>query len=309
MPDYSHLCGFIPHPELAEQTREELHQAFGAAMALESGAGKEQRLYRFAREVMGKDFQEIQTIGDCVPHSYQRGWITLAGVRIKLKGLQEQIITAPATEAWYGWGRVNIARGAWSNGDGMSGSSAIQAAKQIGIVFRQKYGQYDLTTYSGSLARSWGKQGVPASLTQYASEHELLSYYPATTYELARDLIYNGYPVSVCSNWGFDNAVRDSQGFIKPKGSWSHCMLFTAVNDDPKRPGLLLDNRSWPNNWVAGAAPNDEPPGTGWVDADYCDKMLKGYWPGSGSYADSYAMSDIEGFVSQATDINQVEMF
>jgi hypothetical protein len=305
------LCGHIYHEESSERFNASL-PSFGdvAAVIKDSGVGQTRLLYEAVRQVLGKDFAEIQTIGDCVPHSYQRAWITLACVRIVINGLAEQLANTPdnipATEFWYALSRVEIGRGIFNGGDGASGSMTCEAMLKYGTLFRRPYGSIDLTTYSGSRARQWGdkRYGCPDVLEPLGKDFTVNSTVLTDSYAKARDLIYSGRPVAVSSNYGFVSGRRDPEGFIKPNGSWSHCMLFTAVDDNPHRPGLLCDNRSWPTSLVSGPkGEHDIPDGTWWVDAEYADAMLAGRWGRNRPQPDSYALSDMNGFPAQLLDM------
>ena len=77
---------------------------------------------------------------------------------------------------------------------------------------RGKYGNVDLTKYSGSKARSWGRRGagVPSSLIPIAKQHPILTVSQVKTYEEVRDLIANGYAVTIASNQGFSSKTNFS---------------------------------------------------------------------------------------------------
>lgn len=306
--DYSHLCGHIYDQATQEEVTDVCLQRFGD-LPLESGVGKSRKLYLNPRKVLGEDWTEIQQIGDCTPHAVQRGYLMSFGTKIIVLGTGQTTIPKLATEPLYAYSRVEIMNNLWRGSDGTSTSACIKAAKKYGFLKRQKYPGYDFTRYDPSLARLWGDKGVPDDLDSSAEEDQLLAYYPSFDYGTARDLIYNGYAVMVSSNWGFKNARRDSRGRISPSGTWPHSMVYTAMDDDPSDPCLLLDNRSWPPNWVTGPKRDDEPDGTGWVRADDADKMLRGAWGSSRPMPDSYAISNTKAFPSQGQMLDQIEMF
>jgi hypothetical protein len=67
-------------------------------------------------------------------------------------------------------------------------------------------------------------------------------------------------------------------------------MLFCAVDDEYKRPGLLTVN-SWDKTWVTGPRRHDQPEGSFWTDADDVDIMLR--------EGDSFAISGYLGYPAQ----------
>lgn len=236
-----------------------------------------------------------QTIGDCVSHGYAKGIEVLMAVEILLRKESEKwpgVLTA--TEWIYGTSRVIQGQGRLRNMDGSLGSWAQKAVKDNGTLLRKKYDKYDLTNYSGKVAKAWGFNELPYELEPTADEHPIQTTALVTSYEEARDAIANGYPVVVCSNQGF-TMKRDSEGFARPQGRWAHCMLFSSVDDEYKRPGLLCIN-SWGENWIDGPKRHNQPEGSFWVDADAADRMLK--------QQDSYALSNFKGYPAQEINNN-----
>jgi hypothetical protein len=309
MADFTPLFGHIYDQRVQEELHEDLPRFGDVSGAIkDTGKGQVRLLYQVVRDILGSDFAEIQTIGDCVPHAYQRAWVMAACILAKTLNMTT-IDGVPATEFWYALARVEIGKGIFNSGDGASGSQLCAAMKKYGTLFRKKYGNIDLTTYSGARARQWGdkRNGCPDELETLGKDFTVDSTMPAMNYEQGRDLLYNGSPIPVCSNWGFESGRRDSKGFIKPSGSWSHCMLIVAFDDRPERPGALIDNRSWPTSSVSGPKGEfDIPDGTWWVDAEYVDQMLAGKW-GRQTYPDSYAVSGLN--VTQNNTQLLVDMF
>jgi len=259
-----------------------------------SGAGKQALLYEAVKIVVGNWITNNQTIGDCVSHGAAQAVRTLICVEIANKGDNEKWVADPATEPIYAGSRVEVGGGQLGTGDGSIGAWAAEWIREWGILVRQTYGSYDLTTYSGAKAREWGmpKAGCPDILEPIAREHPVRTTSLVQTYEEARDLLANGYPITVASMVGF-NDTRDSQGFLRASGTWAHQMCFTAVDDDSSRPGLCCQN-SWGENWVTGPTRLGQPPGSFWVDADTVNRML-----GQG---DSWVLSDFEGFPARKLD-------
>ena len=162
-------------------------------------------------------------VHNCVSHGFGLGVDVLRCVQIAIKGAMEKWLGEVATEIIYGGSRVEIGGGQLGNSDGSSGGWAAQWLMKYGVLLRQAYGSYDFTTYSGTVAKKFGRAGVPDELEPRAREFPVRTCSLITTYEEARDAIANGYPVAVCSNVGFQSMRRDKDGFIKPSGSWPHC--------------------------------------------------------------------------------------
>jgi len=161
-----------------------------------------------------------------------------------LLGTAEQWIAECATEPIYAGSRVEIAGGQLGGGDGSNGIWAVQYLQKYGVLLRQKYGNIDLTRYSGERARQWGmpRAGVPDELEPIARLHPVKTFTQVSTWEQCRDAIYNGYPVTVACGRGFGNS-RDREGFITGNASWPHQQHIIAMKDDD-RPGALILN-SW----------------------------------------------------------------
>lgn len=261
--------------------------AASAAPLQGTGAKAVRLLYDEVRRVVGTDIILTQTIGDCVSQGWAQGCDYVACTQITA-GSREKWVATCATEPIYALSRVEIGQGR-IRGDGSVGAWAAKAVTEFGTIRRQKYGTIDLTSYSGDRARLWGSRGCPDELEPVAREHPIKTVSLVTSYEQARDAISNGYPVVVCSQQGF-NDTRDSEGFMRAQGTWGHCMVFTAVDDAHTRPGLLCQN-SWGPAWISGPKRHNQPDGSGWVDAEVADRMLR-------IQPDSYAVSGFRGFPS-----------
>jgi hypothetical protein len=253
------------------------------------------------RQVIGQDIILNQTAGVCV----SKGWSwAVDGVKCVqiAQGRRELFPTQPgggpalcASEVIYAGSRVEIGGGKiW--GDGSVGAWAAQYVSQYGTLIRGVYGQWDLTHEDDRIATSWGRrgQGVPDALEPLVKEHPIKTASLVQSYEEARDAIVNGYPVTVCSTVGF-RMQRDSDGFAAAGPTWPHCMVFVAVDDAFRRPGLLCQN-SWGPNWISGPKRHDQPEGSFWVDAETCNRMLSGRSMGG---ADSFAVSGYVGYPAQ----------
>jgi len=254
----------------------------------DTGKNKRILLYEFIREASdGKYPKRKQTIGDCVAHGAAYAVDAVKSVDIVLKKEFEEWVDETATEDIYGGSRVQIGGGRIS-GDGSIGAWAARYVNEYGALPRGKYGNVDLSTYSGGKAREWGAKGngVPKDLIPIAKKHPIHTVSQVKTYEEVRDLIANGYAVTIASMQGF-SSKRDSEGFAKPQGSWAHQMSILAVDDEYKRPGVLVQN-SW-GRWNSGPKRHNQPDGSFWVDAEEIERRIL-------SKGDSWAFSSYEGF-------------
>lgn len=285
--------GWIPNPPEVERFVATLDRPIFGLSAHElkdSGKGKVSLPFKALTQLLGSFPIHDQKIGDCVSHGYGISIDILKAVEIIVQGEAEEFFAETATEALYGFGRVEgLGRGQLGNEDGSLGAWQADAVKRFGTLARIKYEGADLTKYSGPLAKKWGKSGVPDILEPTAREHPVRTVSMVTTYEEARDAIANGYPVAVCSMQGFTEK-RDAEGFAKASGQWAHCMAFIAADDESKRPGLLCQN-SWGESWITGPKRHDQPEGSFWVDAETCNRMLRD--------RDSFAPSGFEGYPAQ----------
>lgn len=236
-------------------------------------------------------------VHNCVSMGAACGVDVLRCVQHFLLNTSEDWIAECATEPIYAFSRVEIAGGQLGGGDGSNGIWAAKAMKQYGILIRKKYGNIDLSVYSGQRARQWGmpRAGVPDELEPIAKEHIVKNYSQVRTWEEARDALANGYPVTIASNAGF-TSTRDKDGFARPSGSWAHQMCLTAMKDDG-RPGALIQN-SWGPNWIGGPkGEHDIPDGSFWCDAEVLERNIL-------SAGDSWALSNFDGFPPQKLNLN-----
>ena len=290
MADLSYLGGWVKDQKKVEEAMSSLpHPIFRDSWEpiKESGKGKVVLLYDIIKSVAGNFPSRVQTIGDCVSQGAAYAVDSSKCVDIFIKKEQEEWVSETATEDIYAGSRVIIGGGR-VRGDGSYGVWAARYCSEYGALPRGKYGNVDLRTYSGSKARNWGKPsaGVPKTLLNYSRQHPISTVSRVDTYEEARDLIVNGYAITVASNQGFSTR-RDSEGFAKPKGQWAHQMVLLGVDDSHGRPGVLCVN-SW-GNWNAGPKRHDQPNSSFWIDADVLERKML-------SDGDCWAFSGYEGF-------------
>jgi intein/homing endonuclease len=230
-------------------------------------------------------------IHNCVSMGAAYAVDIIKAVDIFLNKEFEEWVAETATEDIYAGSRVQIGKGQIGSDDGSLGAWAAEYVSKFGALARQKYGNIDLSKYDAQRAKSWGMPsvGVPAELIPIAKEHSVLTVSQVKTYNEVRDLIVNGYAVTIASNQGFSNK-RDSEGFAKPEGNWAHQMCIIAVDDEYKRPGVLVQN-SW-GVWNSGPKRHNQPDGSFWVDAQEIEnRILKS--------GDCWAFSGYNGFKPQ----------
>jgi len=294
MSKFDHLCGWVDDPRGVEETMKTMpFPVFGDVWApiKDSGKGKTVLLYEIIRKVTGGHFpNRRQTVGDCVSQGAAYAVDAIKCVDILINKDFERWVAETATEDIYAGSRVQIGGGR-IRGDGSLGSWAAKYVTEFGALARQKYGDFDLTKYSGSKARSWGKggSGVPRKLIPFCKEHPVEIASRVKNYEQVRDLVANGYGVTIASNQGF-SSKRDKDGFARPQGSWAHQMAILGVDDDRQRPGVLVQN-SW-GAWNSGPKRLNQPTGSFWVDADEIERRVL-------SRGDCWAFSGYKGFVPQ----------
>lgn len=290
--------GWVPDPAATR----EFEQQYGSNAYLQSAAphlmwGDDDRsvfLYRAVEKVAPGHFPLNQgQVGSCVSFGTGACVDILLAMQV-VDGKADKFI-ASCEESIYGGARVQAwGRQTAPGGDGASGVGAAKWASKWGIVYRLNYTDLglDLLSYDMSRCRDWGYWGSGGKnhrteLDLIAKEHPVKQVTLVRTAQEAKAALQAGYPINVCSGQGFTN-TRDSQGFLRPSGSWSHSMAIVGyVGGD--RPGFIILN-SWGRKWVngpKGLAP-DMPDGAFIADWDVVDRMLRG--------GDSYAYSDLIGF-------------
>lgn len=298
MTDFSHLMGYHYDPkeiDLAVGRARVPYMGPVAQAICGSGKGKIQLLFKCVRQVVGHDIILEQAIGDCVAFGLGGATNTLKATEIVIGKEAESWGGETSTEDIYGGSRVQIGRGQLGNGDGSIGAWAVEYASKYGTLVRKKYGNIDLSVYSGARARQWGspRAGTPAELLPFAREHTIKTYSVVRTYEEARDALYNGYPITIASNRGFNN-VRDKDGFGTGRANWPHQMYLCGVDDESGRPGVLCMN-SWGASWISGPKRHDQPDGSFWIDAQTLERDIL-------SGGDSWAISGFDGYPPNKID-------
>lgn len=280
------LVGSYCDPDATERLLSSLPMPlFGDTLA-GSGAGKLSLPYKavlhYEQAAGRKPYDEAQTTGDCVSHAV-RGGADVARANDPDLHSTEDWIDRTATEPLYG------ARG--HGGQGASCSRIVEwAHKTGGLMLRKRYEELglDLTQYEANIGIRWGSRGVPESVTSTAKKHQIGTISLVTSWEQARDAIANGYGLVCCSNVGFATMKRDSEGMIRPSGTWNHAMQWHAADDT--RPGAcrFCVQNSWGWNAHTGPKVHDQPEGSFWIDQNTAQRMI--------SQGGTYAVSNVAGF-------------
>ena len=191
-----------------------------------------------------------------------------------------------AEEATYGGSRVEIGGGK-IRGDGSVGAWAAQFVTKYGCVPRKKYPTADLSEYSETLCRNWGRSGVPDEFEVIARQFPVKAFVQVKVWEEAKAAMAQGYFIAVCSNQGFASK-RDANGVAKASGSWAHCMALDGYHTEGTAEYGHIVN-SWGTDWISGPTGWGSPGGDGfWAEASVIDRMLK--------QGDSWAFSGVTGF-------------
>lgn len=277
-----------------------LHQRTSQSFQ-DSGKGRVVLLYKYLEKELGPLVSHNQVLGDCVGQGYGLCIDILAATQIHGTGHAEKFEAKASTEVAYAGSRFEIGHERHRdrdilNGDGSWGVYAAEFVTEFGMLPRGIHKGVDLTEYNPAVARLWGRTGIPDDLEPKIKEHPIRTTALVGSYNEVRDAIANGYPVSFCSDAGFNPHCRkhnpngrDSMGFLNKCGTWYHCMAAIGV-DDTERPGVLIQN-SWGPSWVGGDKRHGQPDGSFWVDAKTIDNMA--------SQGDSYALSSFLGFPAQ----------
>lgn len=283
--------GYQPDPVGAREFAAEVgsFREVGAD-ALRNATGKNVFLYRYAyqmhRKVYGTEWECLDqgAAGTCVSFAFALAAFTANAVDHVEAADKVPATPSVASEPLYGGART------WGVGrashPGMDGATGFGAARWVsgncpgrdgvgGVLFRQVYGDYDLTRYSIPLSREWGRVGVPSELARLAFNTRASAVANVTTWAELVASLERGSCVVLCSNVGYGRRdgqmpIRDPDGFL-PRGTpWGHAMCVWAVRhrnpDGTGREGALVQN-SWSGRWSGGAKwPSDQPDGSFWAE-------------------------------------------
>jgi hypothetical protein len=310
--------GYRPNPAGVKEFLKELDRPLfsdAGKEVIEGAKGKDAYLYRYAdkahRKVYGKPFGPLNQgqIGTCTGFGWSTGSFVGQSVDWFTGGLAEPpLLVSP--EALYAgsrtWGRMPPVL----NGAGYSdGSYGAACARWVagrckdpavgGILYRQKYGDIDLTEYSVSRAKAWGNSGPPRDLAVEANKHTAKAIALCDSWQGLASALESGMPVVVCSNVGFASGNRDADGFCSRASTWNHCMVAISIkyakNNGPgsatpmknPRDGVLLMN-SWGSYLGGGKHPADQPDGSFYITRADAEAII--------AQGDSFVIGSVQGF-------------
>lgn len=313
--------GYVPDPDATRAFLGELeHPLFrdAGAEVIAKAKGRDAYLYRYAdkahRAVYGKPFGPWNqgSIGTCVAF----GWGMGSYIGQSVDWAQGQLPAPPklvATEPIYGGSRTEgrlppVQFAGWS--DGSYGAAAARWVAGLknghgGILYREKYGEVDLSIYSTTLSKQWGAYGVPTALAKEANKHTARAVALVETWDGLTAALESGMCVPICSNVGFANQQRDADGFCRRQSTWNHCMVLCSVkwaknsgkNGEPPmqnpRDGVLCLN-SWGSYLGGGKHPPDQPDGSFWMSRQDAEIIL--------AQRDSFVIGSVTGFTYRDLD-------
>lgn len=256
--------------------------------------GQRRMLWEYTRKVLGQDTPNYaQEIGDCTSFGGKNVMEYLQCVQIAGGAAQKFKPVFPPYI--YGCERVYIGQGQ-IRGDGGMGAWVQDSVKKYGVLFSDTAG---CPQYSGSVASQWGNNGPPQALVTEGSKYLVKTTAQITTAADCANALLNGYPVAVCSDWGF-TMTADSQGFMQPRGTWGHCMTLIGFEDHPTYGLYFIMLNSWGDVFthLTDFTSNQPLPiGILRVHADPINSML--------AEGDSYCYSAFDGFPDQNTTLDK----
>jgi hypothetical protein len=235
----------------------------------------------YLKKVHGDDWYIQQgSCGSCCAFGAALACDVLAAIQIVDHGMEKPVGRVDPMTIYWG-SRVEIGGNSlW--GQGSTGVWCAKYLKNYGILPQAKYTDIDLSKYDASVCcGGHARSGVPDSLETIARQHPVKSYAQVRTFEELARAIESGYPCTIASNQGFTKQ-RDSNGFARPQGSWSHQMCCVGIRHDI--PGALIAN-SWGRYF---SPPCDISDACFWADERTVSRML--------SQGDSWALSDLSGW-------------
>lgn len=248
-----------------------------------SGEGKSAYLWEAAIRVTGAHLPaQQQPRGTCVSRGYSRAVDYVSCVEIALLGEAEEY--KPVSHSFlYGCG------GEIGNDqnfrDGLVGAWVAKAVATMGNCTNEECEDRD-AGYD-DLAVQWKAKGVPKKFKELGKDNLVGAVTLVTTPEQARDMICNGYPLSVCSDQGF-TTTRDAEGRCRPQGTWNHCMMWSGYDDATKR---FCIEQSWGQNNPSGPTVLGQPDNSFWADWSVGARML--------AQQDSFAVAQFAGWASR----------
>lgn len=286
--------GWLDEPEHVDQVVRTFKSPYFSDSAnglMLSTEDKDAFLWKYYEQVHGHPWKahDQNGTGCCVGEGFAAGVEILTAVGIVVDGNSHEYQDISAAAVYALSREVGDFLG---NQDGSTGADAAKALQDLGVVSCKDAGDtngVDGTAKThASLAKQWGRSGLPAALKQIAVKHRVKTVSRVRSAEEVRVALTNGYPVPICSTVGFEPFRRDSDGFCKPGGTWPHCMCIVGYRAD-KRAFLVL--QSWGETMPPGPKTLGQPNCSFWITWDACNRITK--------TGECYAISNFDGYPAQ----------
>lgn len=236
--------------------------------------------------------------GTCVAFGHAGACDILEAIDV-VTGKKRSFQAASPDAIYAGSRNEGLQRISHSYSQGSNGYSAVAWLNKYGGVLHKKNypGFHDLTSYSIPRCRDWGAfgnggkaDGINGPFDKEAAKIPVKGVAKIKTIADLDAALDRACPVTICSNIGFDSP-RDKDGFCRPAGSWSHCMLITGRRNGGRK-GYLIQN-SW-GAYIRGDGPNssnkyqDQPDGSFYAEPGVVARIL--------AQGDSWALSNSADF-------------
>lgn len=296
-PTEEHGFGWLNEPDHVNQVVSTFpHPYFGdiAKKLIQEAPDKDALLYKVFEKAAGHAWvpHDQNGTGCCVGEGNSGAVEMLGAIQQVLDGNGGHKDISAA--AMYGLAR-EVGGMLHQRGDGAVGADAAKALMTMGAISCEEAGDTNGRDGSAkthaSLAKKWGSTGLPAALKGIAKTHIVKTVSQVRTPEEVRTANVNGYPVTICSNVGFEGRggfKRDSNGFCYPGGTWPHCMFIAGYRAD-KRAFLVF--QSWGPDAPPGPKSLDQPDGTFWIEWSACQRIVQS--------GECYALSAFDGYPAQ----------
>lgn len=281
--------GFLKGPDYGRKSKQGLCDV--ADLSSNTGRGQIVLLYKYLEALLGHPVEprDQGKSPTCVAQATAGAVDRLQGIAAVAFGKLLAFQHADANSI-YALARNEVGYGKHGHRPGGNGTYtryAAEAVRDFGCLAMQPYGDYDLSKFDDQLYRKWGRDGLPNILEPTAALALISGSIPVRNYLEVIAALANGMPVIIGSDYGFKGGVRDADGFMRPRGTWSHCMLWDGYDDTFKRPGVHNQN-SWGNDTPEGPKRNDQPDGGFWIAAEVIDDMC--------SDGEAVALAGFNGF-------------
>ena len=308
--------GAIYDPDGAEECEAQEDGVFGDAAhkygIADSGKGKLILSYASCWEVSGRDdwFHGYisQPTGDCVSRSQSHSAILALANAVKNGNGSWPDIPDFAYKTGMPFHPTPTY---WEKKGGESGWSCSAAAARskdkTGLVLAIDYPGTPvgdlLLKYNKSVINKYCRTGAPQDVVNTLNGHVTLTYSRSSTSkkEEIMDAIANGYGVSTCGGQGYGkgSGARDSNGYCKRSGSWSHALAIIGFDDTEwakQKYGdtLFLILNSW-GAYLGSSRPNPQ------GNPAYPGIPKGSFWCTASSFSgrDSYILSAVKGYPPQ----------